>query len=229
MRTVGAAVAGDVKVYEAALAGGAGRLITERGHATELPVSLWSGPIQDADSALLDRCSGPTLDAGCGPGRMTAGLVERGIPALGIDISALAVRMTASRGGLALQRNIFHEVPGKGRWNHVLLADGNIGIGGNPIRLLRRCRELLAPRGTVLLDLENPGAGMLVEKVRIQHGDQASDWFRWCWLGVDAVAGVAAAAGLSVTDLWCANGRWQAELAAVETLPTTCVRQQVRG
>jgi len=36
------------------------------------------------------------------------------------------------------------------------LADGNIGIGGLPARLLFRCAQLLAPDGRLLIEAE-PG------------------------------------------------------------------------
>ena len=32
-----------------------------------------------------------------------------------------------------LRRDLFAPLPGEGRWHHVLLADGNIGIGGDPV------------------------------------------------------------------------------------------------
>jgi hypothetical protein len=39
----------------------------------------------------------------------------------------------------------------------VLLLDGNIGIGGDPHRLLRRVRELLTPTGRLLVELDVDG------------------------------------------------------------------------
>ena len=56
-------------------------------------------------------------------------------------------------------RSVFQPVPGEGGWDTVLLADGNIGIGGDPVALLTRCRELLAPAGRVLVELDPPGHG----------------------------------------------------------------------
>lgn len=199
--------------YEAALQSGVGTLVDGRGRTRPLPVPLWLADASEADLALLGRCSGPTLDVGCGPGRMTAALTARGKPALGIDISALAVRMTVARGGVALRRNVFDSVPRIGAWVTVLLADGNIGIGGDPVALLRRCRALLAPTGSVLLDLESPGTGLVLEKVRIEQPGTVGGWFRWCWLGVDALPAVADAAGLAVQQVWANGHRWQARLA----------------
>ena len=102
--------------------------------------------------------------------------------------------------------------PGEGRWARLLLADGNIGIGGDPVHLLRRCAQLLAPDGSVLLDLDPPGSGVLVEKVHIEQDGMRSGWFRWCWVGTDRIAELAAPAGLEVRHSWLAQDRWQAEL-----------------
>lgn len=206
-----------LEVYECGLLSGRGRLIIDGGAPAELPIGRWAGSLTDADQALLDRCSGPTLDVGCGPGRMTAALTSRGIPVLGVDVSAAAVAMAVARGALAVQRNIFHATPGAGRWRHVLLADGNIGIGGDPVRLLKRCADLLAVGGSVLADLAPPGAGMLVRQVRLQVDGRTSRRFLWGWLGVDAVAEHAARAGLAPVDVWCAGPRWQAELSIIGT------------
>jgi hypothetical protein len=78
-------------------------------------------------------------------------LGERGVPALGIDITTYAVWLARSSGALALHRDVFAPVPGAGRWARVLLADGNIGIGGDPVVLLRRAGELLRPGGLALV------------------------------------------------------------------------------
>ena len=108
-----------------------------------LPVHEWMRPVSHADRALLGHCRGATLDVGCGPGRMSAHLAASGHVVLGVDIVREAVEQARRRGVAALRRNAFDTLPGEGRWDTVLLADGNIGIGGAPVRLLRRAGELL--------------------------------------------------------------------------------------
>ncbi len=111
------------------------------GERITLPTERWRSEPSPGDELLLAGCTGPTLDIGCGPGRLTAALLERGVPALGTDVSAVAVRLARAAGAVALRRDVFERQPGEGRWRHALLADGNIGIGGDPVRLLRRVRE----------------------------------------------------------------------------------------
>ncbi|MEO6882272.1 MAG: SAM-dependent methyltransferase, partial [Mycobacteriaceae bacterium] len=120
-------------LYERALAGKPCWVLEDTGRRVELPVGRWLGGAaatnadRVVDAAMLALCAGPTLDLGCGPGRLTAALAARGVAALGVDTSALAVRLTIARGGLALRRDLFGALPGHGRWAHVLLADGNVG------------------------------------------------------------------------------------------------------
>src|SRR5262249_61510991 len=88
----------------------------------------------------------PTLDVGSGPGRLTVALAECGIPALGIDVTPYAVHLARAAGALTLLRDVFGRVPGAGRWMTVLLADGNIGIGGEPVRPRPPARRPPSPR-----------------------------------------------------------------------------------
>jgi len=165
------------------------------------------------DRALLARCSGPTLDVGCGPGRLTGALNRLGHPALGIDVSAAAVRLARARGATALRRDVFAALPGHGRWRHLLLADGNIGIGGDPTRLLRRCRNLLARNGRIHLELARPGTRSWAGDASIRDGDgPPSAPFRWAVLAADDLAAVAEAAALRTLDAWTEADRWFATL-----------------
>src|SRR5246500_3591227 len=139
--------AGAIALYEEALREQTAALVlrTADGRALPLQLSRWCGLPDTADEELLRHCRGPVLDVGCGPGRLTVALTERGIPALGVDISQAAVAQVRRAGAPALHRSVFDPLPAQGRWATVLLADGNIGIGGVPARLLRRCAELAAP------------------------------------------------------------------------------------
>ena len=202
--------------------GGGARSRTEIEHADGTVTPLWTDDwrrLRPGDASLIDRCSGPTLDVGSGPGRLAVALAERGVPTLGIDAAPHAVRIARSAGSLTLLRDVFSRVPGTGRWTFVLLADGNIGIGGDPSALLRRVAELLAPRGQALVEAEPPGRELRRERVRFRHsrgcGQQAGDWFPWARLGVDQLSGIAAEAGLPVAETWSCGGRWFVTLAKV--------------
>ncbi|MGA9749988.1 MAG: methyltransferase domain-containing protein [Nocardioides sp.] len=174
----------------------------------DLPLSAWSAGAGSSDRLLLSHCHGPTLDIGCGPGRMAQELAQRGIRVLGVDVIEEAVRQTRARGVGALLRDVFDPLPGEGRWETALLADGNIGIGGDPVRLLRRVHELLAPGGGVVADVGAPGAGLRLHELTLECGGSHSDPFPWALVGAEQVAGLAAETGFSVRLVDTIGGRW---------------------
>ncbi len=184
----------------------------EDGRTERLPVAAWRDG-RPGDDALLDRCDGPTLDIGSGPGRLTVRLGERGLPALGIDVTPYAVEMTRAAGGLALLRDVFDRIPGTGRWETVLLADGNIGIGGDPPVLLRRVAALMNAGGRAVVEL---GDSTHTEWIRLRGARQVGEWFRWSHVGADAIGAYASAAGLNVACTWTAAARCFAELVRTE-------------
>jgi SAM-dependent methyltransferase len=187
-------------------------LRADDGTVLPLDPQRWHADPSPDEEALLAGVAGPVLDVGCGPGRLVLGLARRGEVALGVDPAPAACALARNRGAAVLQRSVFDPLPGQGRWRTVLLADGNIGIGGDPARLLRRCRDLLAPDGTIVVEVEPPapGPGWRRYCVRLERGSQHGPWFGWAVVRADAIGGLAAGAGLELRRLQHvdAEGRW---------------------
>jgi SAM-dependent methyltransferase len=177
-----------------------------------LPVERWSDVADDSDRALLDHCVGAVLDVGCGPGRMAHELLGRGHRVLGVDVLPEAVALTRSRGVVALHRDVFAPMPGEGTWESVLLADGNVGIGGDPVALLGRVAALLCAGGRVVVDLEGPGVGLHRRSIQLEAGGVRSERVAWAVVGVDRIADVCSAAGLLMVHVGVHDGRWFAVL-----------------
>ncbi|HKS44161.1 MAG TPA: class I SAM-dependent methyltransferase [Amycolatopsis sp.] len=199
--------------FDAGLLGRTCVLELGNGRWITLPTRRWVADPGGGDELLLVRCAGSTLDIGCGPGRLTAALARRGALCVGIDVSPTAIELTRQRGGTAVQCDVFARVPGEGRWRFALLADGNIGIGGDPVALLGRVFQLLAPGGRALVELDPPGRRVRADRVRINGGA----WFRWAWLGVDALDEVARAASARVVWTGAHGDRHFAELMRART------------
>ena len=185
-------------LYEAGLGTGALSARVDGDRATALPVTRWLAPASAVDRRVLARAVGPVLDVGCGPGRHVHALARRGVLAAGVDISPTAVALTRRGGAAAIHASVFDRLPGAGTWKTALLLDGNVGIGGRPVALLARVARLLAPCGIVLCELDPARGGQRAERMRLEVEDAVSDWFDWARVGREAIADVAAGAGLRV-------------------------------
>ncbi|WP_088320046.1 methyltransferase domain-containing protein [Kineosporia sp. R_H_3] len=208
-------------VFETVLrAGRPVRVVHGCGAVQHHDVPRWLADADPVDRRVLARCTGPIVDLGCGPGRLVARLVADGIPALGVDVSPVAVGMTRARGAAALRGDVLGPLPGEGLWSHALLMDGNIGIGGDPVRLLRRVRRLLAPGGAAVVeasphDVDRRGP------VRLQAhgcgpdpGGAVAGPFPWAEVGVTALLALAAATRWCSAEHWADGGRRFVRLTA---------------
>lgn len=206
--------AGALRPYEHSLrtAGPLG-LCADDGRVISLDVARWLAPVDDTDETVLARCVGPVLDVGCGPGRFVAALAERGTAAMGLDIAETAVSLTRRRGLPAVLRSVFAPIPGEGRWPTVLLMDGNIGIGGDPRRLLKRVRMLLDPNGRLVVETHPDAHADEQLSVRFtQHGEPLGPTFTWAHLGLLPLLRHSGALGYGVPEAWSAGGRTFASL-----------------
>lgn len=208
-----------IDAIDAAFNGHRVEMIDEWGRSSPLPVDRWLTIGADDHELFVSACDGLTIDVGCGPGRLTEGLAVHGVAAVGIDVSAEAVRRTRDRGAAAQRLDVFAPVPGAGKWDHALLADGNIGIGGDPVLLLRRVGQLISATGTILVEVLPPGGGLTSDNYRFRLDDFETAPFAWSRVGADAIGMVARHAGLRVEDLRYAAGRYVAVLSHQETPP----------
>ncbi|MCK0175779.1 MULTISPECIES: methyltransferase domain-containing protein [Mycobacteriaceae] len=204
-------------LYDRALDGERCWIRQDDGAVRTLPVRSWLGgrhADRRFDRAIVRLCSGPTIDLGCGPGRLVVDLIKSGIPALGVDQSATAVELARRNGAPALRRDVFGALPGLGRWQTALLADGNIGLGGDPQRVLRRAAELLRPGGRCVVEFDARAEGIRYQLVRLESSTTVGPWFRWASVGIGSAAALADESGLRLVQIHPVGGRTLATLAA---------------
>lgn len=181
----------------------------EDGLVLRLEVGQYAGHADAVDRDLLAHCTGPTLDIGCGPGRLAAELARRGIPALGVDITPVALLLARASGATVLGRSVFDRLPAEGRWPYALLIDGNIGISGDPAGLLDRIKALLLPAGATLIVETNPHE--IDERHHLRPAASAAQSagpaIPWATIGPSALKSLAEPLGYRVTDTWLRDGR----------------------
>lgn len=204
---------GHTEPYAKALANGSGTLTLrpDSDHAAEpvdFDVQSWCGEANLLERSLLQSLQGPVLDIGCGPGRLLAAAQQMGLPAMGIDTSAEAVRRVRARGARALEQSVFAPVPQAGLWQSIILLDGNIGIGGSITSLLRRCGQLIAPQGTLLVEVDSDDDLDTVYSARLEDssGNQ-SEPFRWAQTGIEGLASRAQRSEWTVASVQRLQGR----------------------
>lgn len=179
----------------------------------DLEVDRWLDHASAEEGAVLASVEGPVIDLGCGPGRLVLELARRRVPALGVDSSPTAVALARRQGATVLERDLFGPLPGEGRWGTALLFDGNLGIGGDPARLLRRCRDLTGPLGRVVVEVGAPGNGTGRLLARVERDGRHGPPFPWAVVDADAIGAVASASGLGLERLEVTpSGRWFARL-----------------
>jgi SAM-dependent methyltransferase len=200
--------------YSEALVTGRGPLFLRRADGWLLPLEVerWCARADAVDMDVLEHCEGAVLDVGCGPGRLVAELAARGLRALGVDVSEAAVVRTVRLGGQALQRSVFEPLPAEGRWDTILLIDGNVGIGGDPAALLRRMSQLLSPNGLLIAETvpdSEVDERVTVHVVSITAGTHGTGGppFPWARLGTPALLRLATRAGWRPERQWTIGGR----------------------
>jgi SAM-dependent methyltransferase len=189
------------------------------GTRARFDVSRWTEDADAVDRAVLRRARGPVLDVGCGPGRMVKAAVARGMKALGVDVSPVAVEIVRAAGLPVHLGSIFDTIPHEGSWSTALLLDGNIGIGGDPVALLARCREVLRPAalggygGDIIVETHPDAArDRAYQGSLVGQDGHVSDTFPWAEVGRAALAAHADDAGLRITQSWTGAGRTFARL-----------------
>lgn len=213
MSAIAAFGAGGDEPYSVLLAGGGqGRLelrkVGETSTTIRLDATEWRAPASAVDIGVLEGLAGPLLDVGCGPGRMVRAAEARGVAALGIDISTDAAAHAAADGSPILRRSVFDRLPLEGSWASVLLMDGNIGIGGAPSALLRRCAELIAPGGVIVVEVDDdPDLDDSATYTVVGDEGRESGAFPWARVGSAALVRIAEGCGLTLGDAWAAGGR----------------------
>lgn len=191
----------------------------------------------DHEADLLRRTEGPVLDVGCGAGRMLLWLQQRGMAAVGIDVSPGAVEVCRTRGCADVRLIDVMEARadalGEGAFRTAVVFGNNIGIGGTiegARELLWRLARAVAPSGHLLvagLDItqtaepqhlayhrRNRAAGRPRGEIvmRFEYEGGVGSWVRWFHPEPEELERIALEAGWTIVEIGSAAGPF---LAAV--------------
>ena len=162
------------------------QLRSECGVAIDLHIDRYLGQPSRAERRFLRSVAGPVVDIGCGPGRAAAYLREQGTVALGLDASARLADLARANGALCVNQNVFDPVPFEGRWHSVLLLDGNIGIGGDPRKMLGRLSEIVESGGRAYVEVDAVGPTQQLIVREHRHGSVGAP-FAWAVLSMTGI------------------------------------------
>jgi hypothetical protein len=115
----------------------------------------------------------------------------------------------------ALLSDVFQPLPGMGCWQKVLLIDGNVGLGGDPRRILGPAAGLLGHGGRCAAEFDAEAIGIRASWIRLESARQVGPWFRWAWVGLDSAAMLAREVGLRMTRVQLIGERVVANMAVL--------------
>ncbi len=154
----------------------------------------------DREKSAIRLARGRVLDIGCGAGRHSLFLQEKGLDVTGVDVSPLAIQVCRARGLRDVRLMSIHDVgPSLGRFDTILMLGNNFGLFSNKIKarvLLRRFLNMMNPKGRIIaesLDIYKPpvdpahrryhlmnirrGRMPGQVKIRIRYRSLATPWF----------------------------------------------------
>ena len=123
------------------------------------------------------------------------------------------MRLARRSGAPVLLRDLFDPLPGPAGGRRVLLADGNVGLGGDPWRVLRRAAEADQRDRPLRRRIRGRRRRVRSSWVRLESSDNIGPWFRWASVGIDYAASLAREVGLAVIGIHPIGDRVVATLA----------------
>ncbi len=112
------------------------------------------------EKVALSHAKGRVLDIGCGGGRHSLHLQEKGHQVLGVDVSPLAIKVCKLRGlENARAMSMDQLTPRLGRFDTILMLGNNFGLLRNPKvakRLLKKFLQLTNPKARIIAESLDP-------------------------------------------------------------------------
>lgn len=180
------------------------------------------------EKKAMEYIKGRVLDIGCGAGRHSLYLQEKGFDVLGIDISPLAIKVCQLRGLKKAEVMSFDEVYFKpDSFDAVIMMGNNFGLFGSfkkAKRLLRRLHKMTSSNALVIAETqapyktENPAhleyqklnrkRGRMDGQVRlrVRFGKFATPWFDYLMVSKEEMSEILKGTGWKVKEFLDSEG-----------------------
>lgn len=155
---------------------------------------------------------GRVLDIGCGSGRVSLHLQERGHEVVAIDESPLAVEVARRRGVRdARELALADAGPALGAFDTILIVRNNFGLGGDVLRTLAHLTAIATERARIITDSVDPariddpyyhdyrGTPGKTPRYRVRWQHFASPWFRYLMYSPLEMARLVEGSGWRIT------------------------------
>jgi SAM-dependent methyltransferase len=194
---------------------------TDTGAGPEVYLSDFRG-WPGAERQAVRQMRGRILDVGCGAGRVTLNLQQRGMDVVGLDSSRLALQAAKILGVENVWNSSIDNVSQKIRtFDTLVLFGNNFGVFGTP----ERARQLLSewaltakPDTRILIESTNPycGGAPSIDRgyyhrnkargfmpgqayFRYHYGHVVGDWFPWLFVSRDEIRHLVRGTGWRIT------------------------------
>ncbi len=183
---------------------------------------------RELDRWAAELARGRVLDVGCGAGRLTLHLQERGLDVVAIDNSPAAIEVCRRRGVRdARVLSIVDIGPELGTFDTVVFLGNNFGLFGSAAgtrRLLRRFHGLTTPAGRLVAQVVDPyrtdnpvhlayheanrRAGRMAGQIRLRvhHGGRRTPWFDYLFVSLAELRELVRDTGWEVADVRESDG-----------------------
>jgi SAM-dependent methyltransferase len=182
----------------------------------------------DHEREAVSFASGRCLDTGCGAGRVLLELQERGLEAVGVDVSPLALEVCRRRGARDVRRLSIQDLdPSLGQFDTILMMGNNFGLFGTPSRarrLLRRFLDITTNQTRILAEVLDPyrtsdpfhleyhrrnrDAGRLGGQleIRVRYKVYRTEWFNYLFVSEPEMRSIVVGTGWALRRVIASAG-----------------------
>jgi SAM-dependent methyltransferase len=180
----------------------------------------WESYLQ---TAIKEHLIGRVMDIGCGAGRVLLYAQEKGLEAVGIDVSPLAVEVCKLRGAKhAHAKSLTQWDASLGIFDTITMVGHNFGLVSNVKRarwLLQRWKNLTSPSAKIIAHSMNPhttenpihlayhernrarGRHVGQIRLRVRHKTLIGDWLDYLFVSPEEMGSIIHATGWRISEI----------------------------